>query len=133
MLLLLPGKSSQLMAVGQSTYKSSRMKRVTEQVIMLHTRAPTKPEQGKPCNGCGACCASEPCPVSLALLKQHQAPCVALEWHEQDKRYYCGMVTAPSHYLKWLPRRANRLASKAFKRWIAANQACDFGAEIISS
>lgn len=117
------------MAVGRSICKVYFIM-VSEQIIMLHTRAPVKPNQGESCNGCGACCASEPCPVSLAFLKQNHTPCLALEWHDEKTRYYCGMVIAPSNYLRWLPKRLNQIASKIFKRWIAADQSCDFGAEI---
>ena len=119
------------MVVAQSICKT--MKQVSEQIIMLHRHAPMKPNQGQPCNGCGACCVAEPCPVSLALLKQNQTQCRALEWHEAQNRYYCGMVISPSHYLRWLPKRLNRFASKAFMRWIAADQSCDFDAEVTPS
>jgi hypothetical protein len=98
---------------------------VTEQIIHIHEQAPAKPTLGAPCNGCGVCCAAEPCPVSLALLWPHTAPCKALQWHEENKHYRCGMVVTPSRYIKWLPKRFNQTASKVFKRWIAADTLCD--------
>lgn len=100
------------------------------QPITIHAQAPSKPSLGEPCNGCGVCCAAEPCPVSYALLWPHQAPCKALEWHQKDARYYCGMVKHPARYLRWLPARANTVASKLFKRWIAAGTHCDAEVDI---
>lgn len=100
------------------------------QVIHLHARAPMKPRLGDVCNGCGACCASAPCPISLVLLQHRQGPCPALRWSDEAQRYWCGMVVQPSHYLRWLPMRLDAWFSKRVLRWIAANQACDFNAEM---
>lgn len=96
-----------------------------EQIIHIHANAPSKPNLGQACNGCGVCCAAEPCPVSLALLWPHQTPCRALIWQEETQRYVCGMVAQPANYLGWLPRRMNGIASRVFKRWIAADTKCD--------
>jgi hypothetical protein len=35
------------------------------------------------------------------------------------------MVVAPSRFIKWLPTRFDGIASKVFKRWIAADTLCD--------
>jgi hypothetical protein len=99
--------------------------RIKEQTITIHAAAPPKPELGTACNGCGVCCAAEPCPVSLTLLWPHQTPCRALIWSEVEKRYFCGMVSAPAQFLSWLPTRLNRAASRLFRRWIAADTRCD--------
>ena len=104
----------------------------TEQIIKIHAQAPAKPALGKPCNGCGVCCAAEPCPVSLALLWPHTAPCKALLWNDNDKRYLCGMVIEPSLFVKWCPKWMDKLASKLFKRWIAAGTLCDSEVEVDS-
>ena len=95
------------------------------QIIEIHRHAPEKPVIGQACNGCGVCCAAEPCPLSLALLWPHQQPCRALEWNENKQRYYCGMVIKPAQYLRFLPDWANRWSIKIAKRWIAADQRCD--------
>jgi hypothetical protein len=103
-----------------------------EQVILIRADSPAKPTLGATCNGCGVCCAAEPCPVSLAFLWPHQTPCKALVWSETDKRYFCGMVIKPSKFLVWLPKFADKFASRLFKRWISANQACDSDATLFS-
>lgn len=95
------------------------------QTITLYADAPKKPVLGAPCNGCGVCCAAEPCPVSLALLWPHRHPCRALEWHAKQQRYLCGMLRQPSDYLPWLPAFANALLRRLIARWIAANSQCD--------
>ena len=82
---------------------------MTAQTIRLHRDAPTKPALAAPCNGCGVCCAAEPCP--------------ALEWH--DDRYRCGLLARPRHYLPWLPARWNDLARRLLGRWLAAGKGCD--------
>jgi len=101
-----------------------------EQIIHIHPQAPNKPPMGTPCNGCGVCCAAEPCPVSLALLWPHTAPCRALTWDQKANRYLCGMVSEPSHHLRWLPKKLDKVASRLFKRWIAADTLCDADVEI---
>jgi len=103
-----------------------------QQTITIHASAPTKPVVGQTCNGCGVCCAAAPCPVSLALLKQTQQACLALQWNADQNRYFCGMVISPAHYLRWLPASLNPIASRIFKRWIAADQACDSDAELLA-
>ncbi|MFQ6405599.1 hypothetical protein ACIDE9_12600 [Methylophilus sp. 'Pure River'] len=95
------------------------------QVITIHAQAPAKPALGETCNGCGVCCAAEPCPVSLVLLWPHRAPCRALIWSDSAQRYLCGMVSEPARFLSWLPAGMNDIASRIFKRWIAADTACD--------
>jgi len=100
------------------------------QIIHIHAEAPSKPSIGTPCNGCGVCCAAEPCPVSLALLWPHSTPCKALVWVENDKRYLCGMVSEPSHFIQWLPKLLDKKMGQLFKRWIAADTLCDADALI---
>jgi hypothetical protein len=36
-------------------------------------------------------------------------------------------VSEPTRFVKWLPNRIDKLASKAFKRWIAADMLFAFG------
>lgn len=101
-----------------------------QQIITIHVDAPAKPALGEACNGCGVCCAAEPCPVSLTLLWPHQAPCRALIWNEAEHRYLCGMVSDPARFLRWLPDRFSLAASRLFKRWIAADTVCDADVEL---
>jgi hypothetical protein len=76
-------------------------------VILIHPQAPPKPAPGRPCNGCGVCCAAEPCPVGMLLSLKRRGACRALRW--DGTRYRCGaMLRAP-----WLAR------------WISAGSGCD--------
>ena len=95
------------------------------QVIWLRREAPLKPEAGTPCNGCGVCCAAEPCPVAQFWLWQRSGACRALEWDEQQQRYWCGMVRRPAYYLRWLPQRFEAWFAGRVRRRIAADSACD--------
>jgi hypothetical protein len=98
--------------------------------ITLHAKAPAKPALAEACNGCGACCAAAPCPVSGLLLGHRDGACPALVWSDTDSRYRCGMVTKPGSFLRWLPGPFEPLAMRAFARWIAAGKGCDFDAEL---
>jgi hypothetical protein len=100
------------------------------QSIALHAAAPDKPLFGEPCNGCGACCAAAPCPVSRLLLAHRAGSCPALTWRVDQQRYVCGMVVDPAGQLRWLPRSFVAIGSRACRRWIAAGTGCDFDAEI---
>ncbi|MDP2194404.1 MAG: hypothetical protein Q8J72_00270 [Rhodocyclaceae bacterium] len=100
------------------------------QTISLHAAAPEKPVCGAPCNGCGACCAAAPCPVSRLFLGHRSGSCPALTWRATELRYVCGMAVDPASQLRWLPRRLASFGGRAFRRWIAAGTGCDFAAEI---
>ena len=101
------------------------------QVVRIHALAPPKPTFGLPCNGCGMCCAAEPCPVSRLWLGHTEGACPALQWSDADARYRCAMVTDPAGQLRWLPAMFNTLGGRLFWRWIAAGIGCDFDAEVV--
>ena len=100
--------------------------------IVIHARAPAKPNLGASCNGCGACCALEPCPMARLFLLQFRGRCRALTWNDAQSRYACGLVTAPASTLSWLPVLLEASASRFFARGIAAGRGCDADIEIES-
>jgi hypothetical protein len=102
----------------------------TEICIEIHAAAPPKPALGGTCNGCGVCCAAEPCPLSSLLLGHRRGACPALTWRDQDGRYFCGMVLAPASHCHWLSARLQPWASRMCRRWIADGKGCDFDAEL---
>lgn len=97
-----------------------------DRVIYLHLDAPPKPATGAPCNGCGVCCAIEPCPLGMLLSRRRRGACKALQWDAEASRYRCGAMADPATHLPRLPAAwARRLA----RRWIAAGSGCDSQAE----
>lgn len=92
------------------------------QVIYLHALAPAKPALGAACNGCGVCCATEPCPLGMWLSRRRRGACVALRWSARDHRYLCGALSQPTLWWPWLPEA---WARHLVRRWIAAGVACD--------
>ncbi len=95
---------------------------MTRRVILLHPDAPPKPATGQPCNGCGPCCAAEPCPLGMLLSRRRRGACAALRWSDDEVTYRCGVLREPRRWLPWLPESwARRLA----RRWIAAGRGCD--------
>lgn len=100
---------------------------VPERLIHLHAAAPPKPPAGAACNGCGVCCAAEPCPLGVLLSRRLTGACVALQWDPIGSRYRCGVVEDAAAYVRVLPAPwARRLAL----RWIAAGAGCDSDAEV---
>ncbi len=97
-------------------------------VIHIHATAPAKPAPGKPCNGCGVCCAFEPCPVGILVSGRRRGACRALVWDGADARYQCGLMTQPRRFIHpaWLARGVSRLAA----RFIAAGIGCDSNLEV---
>jgi Fe-S-cluster-containing hydrogenase component 2 len=94
-------------------------------VIHLHPLAPPKPAWGAPCNGCGLCCAAEPCPLGMLVSRRRRGRCAALLWSDAQQRHLCGMVTEPHRHwpaARWLPAAGLR---RLARRWIAAQQGCD--------
>ncbi|GIX24773.1 MULTISPECIES: hypothetical protein [Caldimonas] len=100
-------------------------------VILLQARAPSKPLPGQPCNGCGVCCAAEPCPLGQVLSRRRRGRCRALHWEPAEQRYRCGALTQPGRHL---PRVAQPLwpwIAPWLKRWIAAGRGCDSSAIVL--
>jgi hypothetical protein len=95
---------------------------MSQRVIHLHPAAPPKPASGAACNGCGLCCAAEPCPLGMLLSRRRRGACAALEWHEAEARYRCGVLATPRRWLPWLPAPMARALAA---RWIAAGRGCD--------
>jgi hypothetical protein len=94
-------------------------------VIHLRFEAPAKPAEHAPCNGCGVCCAAEPCPVGVLVSGRRRGACAALQWSDDGARYRCGLVSAPRSVLPWLPESMVPVVRRAVLRWIAAASGCD--------
>lgn len=97
-----------------------------DRVIYLHLQAPAKPAEGAACNGCGVCCAAEPCPLGILVTGRLQGACRALQWRDGPPGLYrCGLVSAPREVLRWLPAWAAPLVSGLARRWISSASGCD--------
>ena len=98
---------------------------MSRQIIRLHPAAPPKPAAAAPCNGCGVCCAAEPCPVGVLVSGHRRGACRALLWTAGAARYRCALAGAPRLVLPWLPARLEPLVRRLALRWIAAASGCD--------
>lgn len=98
---------------------------MSRQIIRLHPAAPPKPAESSPCNGCGVCCAAEPCPIGSLVSRRRTGPCDALLWNSDDQRYRCGLVGAPQVVWPRLPSALAPLVSRLARRWISAASGCD--------
>ena len=105
----------------------------TQWTIHVQPEAPSKPEWGAPCNGCGVCCLTAPCPLGMVLSGHRQGACNALRWDAATARYQCGALTDSRRVLvaalpplarSLVPWLATGLRTMA-PRWIAAGQGCD--------
>ena len=94
-------------------------------MIHLHVDAPAKPAEGDACNGCGLCCAAEPCPLGVLVSRRRRGACRALQWSDSAGRYHCGLVSAPASVLPWLPATLAPWVARLARRWIAAATGCD--------
>ena len=79
---------------------------------------------GAPCNGCGMCCAMEPCGVARVFIPDHpeEGPCLALE--RAGDRFVCGMIPRPGHYMQ-LPDWADTHMGGLFAEALGAGRGCD--------
>jgi hypothetical protein len=94
-------------------------------VIHIHPLAPPKPALGAPCNGCGWCCAAEPCPLGVVVSRRRHGACAALAWDDADGRYGCGVLQQPRRHLSLFRLLPQRWAQRVVARWIAAGRGCD--------
>ena len=110
----------------------------TSQIIHIQPEADAKPERGAPCNGCGICCLSEPCPLGMLLSHRRVGACAAVRWDMRMNQYRCGAMmdgiavsrqALPSG-LRWLAPAMALLLSRLARRWIAAGQGCDSDLEV---
>lgn len=59
-----------------------------------------KPQIGRACNGCGYCCAVQPCDIATEFLgAASSGVCPALERDSVKGGMVCGMIVRPLHYL----------------------------------
>ncbi len=88
-------------------------------------RAPEKPAFGSPCNGCGFCCAAEPCGVARQFVPGaiDGAPCPAMEF--EYGRFWCGMIRRPGHYLGLPHDWGNEFLSGEVAKALGAGRGCD--------
>ena len=89
-----------------------------QRMILLHRDAPPQPAFGQACNGCGLCCAAEPCPIGALASLRRRGRCRLLRWDADARRYLCGALPAGQGRLARLQRRL-------VARWIAAGIGCD--------
>lgn len=102
-------------------------------VILLQPEAPAKPAVGAACNGCGLCCAWQPCPLGVVVSGRRHGACAALWWSEADRQYRCAMVSGARRLWPRLPGLAERALQRLARRWIAAGVGCDCSAEVDTS
>ena len=101
-----------------------------QQVIHIHPRAPQKPAEGTPCNGCGVCCMLEPCPIGVLVSRRIKGECKALTWSDQAGRYHCGVLARAYEQARpGVDGRKAPIWRRAWWRWvhrmIAAGVGCD--------
>jgi hypothetical protein len=94
-------------------------------VIHLHPLAPAKPIVGKPCNGCGVCCAFAPCPLGMLVSGRRRGACAALRWQADAQRYDCAVASDPGSVWPRLPLALQAPLMQLARRWIAAGAGCD--------
>jgi hypothetical protein len=102
-------------------------------VIRLHRAAPAKPVPGEPCNGCGVCCASEPCPLGVIASRRTTGACSALVWREAERRYRCGLIAQSEAHLPALLRPVAPLLAVAARRFVAAGSGCDCSLVVVGA
>lgn len=84
--------------------------------------APEYPGYGMPCNGCGFCCAAEPCQIAVDYAGAAEGPCPAMQF--EGDRFVCGMVRNPSRYMD-VPPFADEIIGAMFARALGVGKGCD--------
>lgn len=88
--------------------------------------APAKPAYLQPCNGCGVCCALEPCAIAHDYIASDVVgPCPALDY--DDGRFVCGMTRRPSRYMGLPNDWADPMIGSLFADALGIGRGCDAG------
>jgi hypothetical protein len=107
---------------------------MSPQTIRIHVDAPPKPAVGEPCNGCGVCCAAEPCPAGVIVSGRRYGECKALMWRDaapgQAPRYLCGLLADPGRYTGLRSVTLQRWLVAVARRSISAGSGCDATLEV---
>lgn len=92
-----------------------------------HERGPEKPRFGEPCNGCGYCCALQPCAIAQEYLgAEDVGPCPALVFDNEETRFRCGMVLSPTRFMFLPPDpEADLILGTMFAEMLAVGRGCD--------
>lgn len=114
-----------LMTAPRSAAASGRAQPTQRRLLMLHVQAPPKPAAGAACNGCGVCCAWQPCPAGMLVSRRRHGACAALLWDAYAARYRCGLASGARALWPGLPRSVERALAQLARRWIAAGTGCD--------
>lgn len=107
---------------------------MTDILTLIHTTpAPAKPDHGAPCNGCGLCCAAEPCGVAVMMIgaDPEHGPCPALE-HDGGK-FVCGLIVKPSRHSSQVHPWADELVGQMVAATLGAGRGCDSDAPAITA
>ena len=94
-------------------------------VIWLHPRAPSKPLEGAPCNGCGVCCTAAPCPLGVLWSWKLEGRCKALQWDDGRSRYVCGLLASPETMAMAHSPISVWVVTQVVSRWISSGSGCD--------
>lgn len=94
-------------------------------MIHLHPLAPPKPAVGATCNGCGVCCAAEPCPLGIAVSRRRSGACAAMRWVEAERRYRCALLGDRGAGAAPAERPRLPIPRRLVARWIGAGVGCD--------
>lgn len=106
------------------------MKTTVQTIVWIQPDAPAKPPLGAPCNGCGLCCLSAPCPLGMLVSRRRTGACHALRWDGVQQRYRCGLIANPAEVTGWTARWALELVRRVAARQIAAGTGCDADIEL---
>ena len=92
--------------------------------IPTDERGPEKPRFGDPCNGCGLCCAAEPCGLAREFIGAGEdGPCPAMEF--EAGRFWCGLVRHASRYMDLPNDWADPMLGEMFATALGAGRGCD--------
>ena len=85
---------------------------------------PVKPSKGAACNGCGYCCAAEPCALAIEYVGAgKEGPCPALEF--EGGRAWCGLVRHASRYMDLPNDWADQNIGEMIAAALGVGRGCD--------
>jgi hypothetical protein len=117
-------QSRGVLPFGPSTPAASALGQIRILGLRVRADGPAKPARLQPCNGCGVCCALQPCRIARDYIPDlGSGPCPALMY--DSDRFVCDMTRNPGVHMGLPNDWADSVIAPMFADALGVGRGCD--------